>query len=493
MERRTKFIAAAGLILVLLMGWPVANHYRLKWKVEDYRRELRARGTKVDVAELAPPRSAEALNNSADLLRLLSLLNSPSNSPPVLKFVIPGKALVSWQQDPLPTDQTADVWPGLRRELERNRDNLAEIRSVAKRPALAFDLDYSLGMALPLPHLAQIKRAVNWLSAEAILAMHDGRTSEAWTNIIALLALTAHYKDEPLMISELVRIAIGHIAAGTAWEALQSPGLEESQLAETQRLLESIDFLSQTEATAAMEGAFVRDYYKKARASYEFVSNFADDARLSEDSQEGLGGLKQGVNRLMDRFPRYWGWRYWGSYTDELTDERFMQAPREFVRQASTDGKLFPALERLGGTFSRLFQEHTKAPWSGAFDPSLDRFISRVVWAEISRALLVTAISLKRYQLKHGAYPAELSLLKPEFVREVPHDPMDGKPLRYRLNTDGSFLLYSVGQDGKDNGGDPTPSPGNPKAWYAARDAVWPQPASSEEVKADFETLKRRP
>jgi hypothetical protein len=79
-------------------------------------------------------------------------------------------------------------------------------------------------------------------------------------------------------------------------------------------------------------------------------------------------------------------------------------------------------------------------------------------------------------------------------------DVMDGKPLRYRLNPDGTFLLYSVGEDGVDNGGDLTPTESivrsrihpwlatdahsRAKAWWLARDAVWPMPATPEEIKA---------
>jgi hypothetical protein len=43
------------------------------------------------------------------------------------------------------------------------------------------------------------------------------------------------------------------------------------------------------------------------------------------------------------------------------------------------------------------------------------------------------------------------------FVPEVPRDWMNGAPLRYRPNDDGTFTLYSVGMDRKDDGGDPTP------------------------------------
>jgi hypothetical protein len=82
----------------------------------------------------------------------------------------------------------------------------------------------------------------------------------------------------------------------------------------------------------------------------------------------------------------------------------------------------------------------------------------------------VTAIALKRYQLRHGNYPTDLSMLVPEFLSTVPRDPVDGKLLRYRLNPDGTFLLYSVGEDGKDDGGDASlPKSINGSNFYWAR------------------------
>src|SRR5438876_1076887 len=80
--------------------------------------------------------------------------------------------------------------------------------------------------------------------------------------------------------------------------------------------------------------------------------------------------------------------------------------------------------------------------------------------------LAVVSIAIKRYQLRHGKLPAGLDGLVPEFLAEVPRDRMDGKPLRYRVNAQAGFMLYSVGSDGIDNGGDGAqangPSPSTP-------------------------------
>jgi len=119
---------------------------------------------------------------------------------------------------------------------------------------------------------------------------------------------------------------------------------------------------------------------------------------------------------------------------------------------------------------------------------SIGRFPYRIFRIEAARQIVIGAIALKRYQLRHGSFPARLSDMVPEFVAAVPDDPMDGKPLRYRLDSDGTYVLYSVGEDGKDDGGDVSPAtPSKTATWLQGRDWVWPLPASDEEVKMFYE------
>jgi hypothetical protein len=118
--------------------------------------------------------------------------------------------------------------------------------------------------------------------------------------------------------------------------------------------------------------------------------------------------------------------------------------------------------------------------------PNLRPAFAVTMQAETKRKLVVAAVALKRYKLKNGQYPERLDALAPSFVRTVPLDPMSGAPLRYRLNTGGSFTLYSVGEDGKDHGGDPEPvadassQPAGVRAGiWGGRDIVWPLPATN--------------
>jgi hypothetical protein len=114
--------------------------------------------------------------------------------------------------------------------------------------------------------------------------------------------------------------------------------------------------------------------------------------------------------------------------------------------------------------------------------------VRKTMQMETADRVVVTAIALKRFQVQHGKWPATLTELVPEFFSSVPIDPYAGTPLHYHPKADGTYLLYSVGDNGKDDGGDPTNSTSggsNPNySWQnlRARDWVWPQPATAAEI-----------
>src|ERR1043166_3932837 len=476
MKGRTKVLLTLAAV-ILAVGWPLAAHYRAKRKIQDYRRQLQARGERLTVAELIPPFAPEAANSVPALIAAASPLGYGvlTNFPPAMKYIAPGRALVAWKHDILPTADSTNIWPALAAEVARSEDLLSTVRSALEKPSLAFDLDYRAGIHLALSHLPQVKQVAQWLGAAAILDLHEGRMNDAGQNLLALAALVERNKDEPLMISELVRAAIAAMAVAPTWEAL----LE-------------------------MERATGEQLFHEARESYSVLAsggywtrpNSSGLSELAQMGKETLSDPFQGLSDIARRYPGYWSWKCWQSYEDELAHMEVLQAGIEAVRKARREQVLGPALKQLDQNSALLQQAHPRAGrWLGysPFDiAGTQKFLARIAAMETQRRLLVTALALKRSRLRHGELPRELMSLVPEFVAQPCRDPMDGKQLRYRLKADGSFLLYSVGENGEDNGGDPAPpqSPSLPsKQWWRGRDAVWPSPATPEEVKADFDKL----
>jgi hypothetical protein len=506
-QRRIGLIVAL-LVLGLGVGWPIGSHYRAKARLARYKARLKAAGERLTVSELAPPSSVEGSSASMDLLQAAGFLRSTSpsspspdwsNFPAVMKYVGPGKALASWQQPILPSSETTNVWPGLRQEIDANADPLAALRAVlSNAPALAFDLDYNQGAGLLLGHLATLKSISQWLEVACVLDLHEGRTTNAFENLAALVVLGGKQGHEPLLIAELVRIAISAIGVSTTWEVLQSPDCSEDQLKALQTSWAEIDWLSQADSALAMERASLAKSYSQARASAAVAQSMFTGAGarsslsdLAELGKEVLQHPQAGLRSFMKQYPAYWAWRWWQSYDDELADAESTQAALDAVRQAKREKVPGPAFKGFDEAAVRIHQAHPKAGtyFGYASTVNLQRFLLRVTRLEIQRSLTVTAIALKRYALRHGAYPADLAALVPEFLNTVPRDVMDGRPLRYRLNADGSFLLYSVGEDAVDNGGDPSPIPSGPKGWTGGRDVVWPAPATARETEEVLKSM----
>lgn len=74
---------------------------------------------------------------------------------------------------------------------------------------------------------------------------------------------------------------------------------------------------------------------------------------------------------------------------------------------------------------------------------------------EAQNGLLIVALALRAYRVEHGSYPAKLSALVPTCLGSIPGDPFTPSgQIRYKPSSPG-YILYSVGPDGKDDGGKP--------------------------------------
>jgi len=132
------------------------------------------------------------------------------------------------------------------------------------------------------------------------------------------------------------------------------------------------------------------------------------------------------------------------------------------------------------------FYDKLRDPGQLKPESSLSIAVRRAMRAETERSIVLCAIGLKRYAIKHGGNPPTLEVLVPEFLASVPVDYMDGKPMKYHRNEDGTFVLYSVGDDLKDGNGktDLLSDKTSSRNLWDRKDFVWPGPATAEEVAA---------
>ena len=76
------------------------------------------------------------------------------------------------------------------------------------------------------------------------------------------------------------------------------------------------------------------------------------------------------------------------------------------------------------------------------------------VRAEVQRNSLLVAIALTQYRRQHNRLPESMDELVPDFLPQLPVDPIDHEPVRYRFESDGeSVRFYSIGFDRKDDDG----------------------------------------
>jgi hypothetical protein len=101
-------------------------------------------------------------------------------------------------------------------------------------------------------------------------------------------------------------------------------------------------------------------------------------------------------------------------------------------------------------------QGKTNSPYNVLFNllvPALNNAVERADRGAVNGLLITTVCALERHRAALGRLPTRLEELVPAYLPALPLDPMDGKLLRYDASPDGSFRLYSVGVNRRDDQG----------------------------------------
>ncbi len=387
----------------------------------------------------------------------------PTRSPPTNYFAVAKQ----------PQAPAADVLLALSR-FNGNRQLLI---AAAARPQARFWINYDAGFAAVLPHLWRLKGASQYLALHANAALKAGDRETALEDMKLLFRLMEAVRSEPIVISHLVRIAMLQIALQPVWEGLADRQWTEADLGVLENELGELDFMS--------------DYHlgmRNERAMEVWLMDY-----LRKGGIQGLIGLNEITGQLFTphgEFEQFLGkatfplipagWFDQNKLTFCLIHEKYLlplvDKDRRVVQPAAvrqSESIVGKQGWRPYDMFSRLllldmFSRMVPHGMTGA----AEEFALGQAYADLARV----ACALERYRLANGRFPDMLDALAPKFIAKLPHDVINGQPLKYRRTDEGQFVLYSVGSNETDDGGAVSLNKEGKPNWHEG-DWVWRYPA----------------
>lgn len=314
-----------------------------------------------------------------------------------------------------------------------------------------YAVDLTQGFQTLLPHLSKVKGSVQLLTAEALLHASNGDMEKALAALRTAGRVADSLAEEPLLISQLVRIAGWAIIAKRCELILNGVTLSESELATLEGLFRNAE---RPKAMARAMGGERASHLAIFMSGQDQLNVFGVAASLPPPLKNRLqASLFIGVYKS----------------TGLLSKDKafYLDTIGNYVSAAET-----PFPERLAITL----------PGNGAaFTPGKMMIFSRMLLPALSRTLqrdgehaarirtTRTAIAIERYRRAHGGNaPNNLNELVPTYLGAPPEDPFDGELLRFKHLASG-YVVYSIGSDLHDDGG----NEGDPKKQGAAKDITF--------------------
>lgn len=471
--------------LVTLLALVITEeNWRGKRAWERYRQEWEAKGERFDLASVIPPVVPDAQNFFA--APIVSRVLGSTNAQTPAEFNLyrgdsekwPTKGgswrtatltdLKPWQQyfrdlagstnafpvAPQPQSPAADVLLAL----SEFDPVLEALRQASQRAGARVPLQYENGFESAtalLPYLARLKGSGQMLELRALAELDDGQSDQALADVKLLLRLTDSIRNQPFLISHLVRMAMMALTLQPVYEGLAQHRWSEAQLVELERVLAKLDFLPDYQAGMRGERACALAAFEAQRTTREI--------QTVEESH--------GTNRLVTTSLRFMPSAFF--YQNELA---FAKLHQQYVLPMVdlTNRVVSPAVAQASAAAVKS-QGQSYSPYKAQalmLFPAIGKAVEKFAFAQASVDLARVTCALERYRLAHGSYPETLDVLVPQFLAQLPHDIINGQPLKYRRPEDGSFVLYSVGWNQTDDGGTVALSKGK-SSLVAQGDWVW--------------------
>src|SRR5438477_7338233 len=131
---------------LLLAGFLVVERVRGKISLARYRRELAAKGVKLSSSEFLPKADPKEDNGAPELWAAVDRLSegtvTTTNTPPRMRVLPSGRAVVCFREDLWAYDKLTNQWDEISNELKQNQAALKQIRVLLQKPVLRTKIDY---------------------------------------------------------------------------------------------------------------------------------------------------------------------------------------------------------------------------------------------------------------------------------------------------------------------------------------------------------------
>jgi len=342
---------------------------------------------------------------------------------------------------PQPQSPAADVLLAL----SKYDSTVEELRTASHRPFSQFgitNVSDSKGFSLMLEYLASFKRCTQLLRLRAAAELADHQSAKALDDVQLLLRLDDELRQEPLLISQLVSVAINALTFQPIYEGLAQHRWNDAQLAELETSLAKKDFLADFQMAMRGERTFAVETLENQRITRQY--------QIAEDG--GSGKTKIVTVNLRWTPSAFF---YQNELSHARLTEQYCLPLVDLDKRIASPAALRRAVTAVQRTVVQSGLKHFSPYKITAFVnfPAISRSVEKFAQAQSHTDLALVACALERCRLANGGYPETLDALAPQYIKKLPHDIINGQPLHYRRTDDGLFVLYSVGWNEADDGG----------------------------------------
>lgn len=309
-----------------------------------------------------------------------------------------------------------------------------------------YPIDVRRGPALELPHNVRFRTLARQLSVEAWVASVERRPDAAVDAVLDTYTFANSLKDEPIFISQLVRIAIIGMAQGSLEVAMNRVVLSEDDLKRLQEGLSRVlpPIHQGLLIDRGMIGEEVMALDSAARYGTLVLS---DPPWLSRTDQPEFSFIESLPADAMLQIGDLLGYEIF----QRLFVIRRHAILRDWAHESARLGRIQYLLPEDGFWTPHLWPRVFLAVM---MMPALERAYDSEWRVRTQLDLARTAVAVERFRLAHGRLPQQLDALVPAFLDRVPGDFYnEGRPLSYRIKDTGEYVVYSYGPNRQDDNG----------------------------------------